>query len=293
MKLINADNLKKMFIRGNVLPEDESLIYAVCETVFNSHFTHRFDIKEDLLQEGALGLIRLVDEGNYNADEGVFTFAYSRVRNSMTNFLYYENKIVNTEVDGDRNIKLGVSFDDFYALSEELIQDIQIYISGKIDELELSQELEYYVKAYFNDKLGVKYQKLGSVMFLQDFVDKYRFYVNTIEFEMFKKFMSSRVFENKPEEILDVLESEGEVSFYMRMFMDSLSPKQRSLLMYVYSGNRFEFPSKYKLLKTDNYLSIYRRVRHGNMSEEDAARIFNKPLPTIMSILERFDIIFS
>lgn len=293
---IDPNDLKKVFLRGFVVDSDTTLLYNVCDLVYSVHFSHNFDAYDDLVQEGVLGIIRLVDEGNYDETKGdVLTFVYTRVRNCMSNFLYHEIKEVSRNVGEDPLKNLGSEMESGWLgfVSEELIRDILDFVNSKIEELGICGDLSYYVRGYFMDKLGVRYIVGAPKEYSLDVVEKYRYYVNSIEHGVFLKFINPNVFENKIKDIIDVLESEGEVGFFMRMFLDSLSEEQLIRLMYVFSTNSFQFPSKFKLLKTDSYLSVYRRVRHGKMSVEDASKLFDKPLSTILSIIEKYDIIFN
>ena len=297
MKKIDSNDIKRMFARGKVVEEDTGLLYDICDTVFYIHFMHKYDMREDLIQEGVLGLIRLVDEGNYDESKGdVLTFVYSRVRNYMGNYLYHENKEVSKSVEIEKIPKLDSSEVDsgwFGYVSEEMVQEIMVFIDKKLNELNIGGDLIYCVRVYFMDKLGVQYTTKSPGNFSLDFVEKYRYYVNLMEYGVFMKFINPNIFDNKVNDVLDVLESEGDIGFYMRMFLDSLSESQLRKLIYVYSSNEFKFPSKYKVLKVDNYLSIYKRIRHGKMPIGVAAKFFDKPISTVESIVKRYDIIFS
>jgi hypothetical protein len=294
---IDSSEVKKIFNRGQVLSSDSELLYDICEMVYRIHYPHKYDDMDDLIQEGILGIIRLVDEGTYDETKGdILTFVYSRVRNYMSNYMYHTMKELSKSA-GEEPLKkissLDVDSGWFGFISEELIQGIFEYVEDKLMEHDVSSDLAYCVKAYFMDKLGVRYKVNSPKDYSPDFVEKYRYYVNLIEHGVFVKFINKKVFDNRISDIVDVLESEGEVGFYMRMFLDSLSDEQLTRLMYIYSLNSFQFPSKYRLLKVDNYLSIYRRVKHGKMTIDEAARMFDKPISTILSIMQKYDIIFS
>jgi hypothetical protein len=294
---ISSKELQRIFDRGHVIPEDEDTLYRLCETVYKLHFSHRYLEMDDLIQEGIIGLIRLVDEGNYSEDKGnIFTFAFSRVRNSMSKYMYHQHKEISKSVGEEplKNIRsMGDDVSLFSHVSEELIRGISAYVDDQLMEYEVSSDLAYHVKGYFLDKLGVQYKVNSPSYYSLDFVEKYRYYVNLIEYGVFVKFINNKVFDSRIGDILDVLESEGEVGFFMKMFLDTLNEEQLRRLMYLFSSNNFQFPSKYKLLKVDNYLSIYRRLTHGNMSEVEVARMFDKPVSTIVSIKKKYDIIFS
>lgn len=294
---IDPNEIKKILNRGTVQSADSTILYDICEMVYRVHFSYRYDVRDDLIQEGVLGLIRLIDEGNYDESKGdVLTFVYSRVRNCMTNYLYHENKEIAKSVGEEplnRISSIEVDSGWFGFISEELVQDIMGYVDDRLSECEVSSDLAYCIRAYFMDKLGIRYKVNPPKDYSIDFVEKYRYYVNMIEHGVFVKFINVHVFDNKIHDILDVLEAEGEVGFFMRMFLDSLDKTQLTKLMYVYSLNSFQFPSKYKLLKVDNYLSIYKRIKHSGMSFEDAARFFDKPISTIISIVQKYEIIFS
>jgi len=297
MNKIDPNDIRKIIDRGKVLSQDSELIYNLCEMVFRVHFSFKYEAHDDLVQEGVLGVIRLVDEGHYDEAKGdIMTFVYTRIRNCMSNYLYHENKEISKSVGEEplnRISSIEVDSGWFGFISEELVQDIMDYVDDKLSDCEVSSDLAYCIRSYFMDKLGIRYKVNPPKDYSQDFVEKYRYYVNLIEHGVFVKFINANVFDNKIQDMLDVLESEGEVSFFMRMFLDSLDKNQLTKLMYVYSLNAFQFPSKYKLLKVDNYLSIYKRIKHGKMSLEDAARFFDKPISTIVSIVQKYEIIFS
>jgi DNA-directed RNA polymerase specialized sigma24 family protein len=311
MGKIEPRELRIIFDRGYVTNNDEKILSNVCEMVYKSHFAQAFSDKgDDLIQEGLLGLIRLVSENNFDETKGdILTFAYSRVRNSMSNYLYAEQKYNNPatpnkpvqyfdNVDYGNKSNSDVKNDIFSKsknapyIEEEKVGEIRNHVRSMIQTLGIEGDLAYCVETYFNDKLGIKCILKQPTDYSIDFIDKYRFYVNTIEYDVIMKFLGSRAFDNKIQDIVDVLEAEGDIDFYMRMFIDSLSDKQMEKLMYVFSMNDFKFPSKYKILKVDEYVSIYKRIKHG-ASVEDISKSFDKPSVTVKAIFDKFDLIFS
>lgn len=284
---IDPKELKAIFERGHVEGSDEKILYDVCEMVYSLHFKSYFEKRDDLIQEGILGIIKLVDEGYYDSSRDVLNFTYTRVRNSMSNFLFHEKGEYYTE----NTVKEKENDLDF--LGEEKIEEVTNFIKCKLVEYSLDKELSYYVCIYFNDKLGVKCENNRIRDFSLDFVNKYRYYVNLIEYDIFKKFLNNKLFDNKIKDIISVLEAEGEIGFFQKMFLDSLDREQLTKLMYIFSNDTFIFPSKAKLLKIDNYIKIYKRIKFGNIEFNEAVKIFDRPLPTILSIVQKYDQIFS
>lgn len=301
---IDRYELRNILERGQVLEEDLTLLYNVCETVFRRFFSKRQALKEDFIQEGVEGIIKLVEKRYYDPGKDPLNFVYTAARNHMQNF--WSSTVTMTGYYGGTSEVEPVGLrprlaqqerwvGDFAEAknSQETVDNISLFVQKKIEDYGLDPSLAYYVRSYFYDKLGLKYKLERVKVFTVDIVEKYRYYVNIIEFELFKKYLGGKILENKTEDLIAILESRGEVDFQMKMFLDSLTSQQRTQFLYVFSGNGFRLPRKETVLKVDQYLSIYKRVMFGGMSVEDAAKQFGKAVSSIENIIDRYDQIFS
>lgn len=299
---IDQDELRKIFERGYLLDDDHVILYNVCSIVFTQYYSDRLDIKDDLIQEGMLGLVRFMYSKKYDRSKSPLNAAYTYVRNSMQDFIsstmkgYYADKVAmlnEKSPDHEKHFDMGnISDREWYRVPTEVVDNISLFVDDRLKEHKLNPTLRYYVKAYFSDKLGIKYKPDRIRSFTLDIVEKYRYYVNLIEYELFNKFLGGKVFDNSVHDILDVLETKGEVDFFMKRFMNSLSKEQVLMLLYVFSGNGFKMPSKFSLLKVDTYLTIYKTVVHGGISTKVAAKIFDKSVSSIEAIIDNYSKVF-
>lgn len=322
MKKIDNRKILEIVKRGTVLDTDGDILYDLCNTVLYSHFPNREEHKEELIQEAILGILGLVDEGNFDESKGdAFTFLYGKARNVMTNYLYHvdtgkkrvhvftdiESPIVEPQeifyeqertwtatltTNQTDKVQISTKEGELLDLNEGIIGEIVKYVDSLLLEYGIECELATYIKAYFYDKLGVKYMCIQPNDFSYDFIKKYRYYVNLVGYMVYKKYMGGKVYENNIVDILDILEAEGNISFETRMFFDSLTGEQKKHLLYVFEGMCFTMPNKGEIETTDEYLTLYNRLKRGNLTVEQVARTYDRPLQTVLAVQQRFDNIF-
>lgn len=88
--------------------------------VFNYHFSAYHNIQEDLIQGAITKIYFLIIDGNYNRKYPFFNFLYTGCRNSMTNFIYHDRKLVCVSEDV---IDLSFINLDYYSYNDFRISD--------------------------------------------------------------------------------------------------------------------------------------------------------------------------
>lgn len=298
LSVIEESRLRQIFGRGKVLDSDAVLLYNACEMVFRKHFSTNQNEKQDLIQEGIMEIHRRVMEGKYDGSRSALTYLYRGIRNVMHNFLYHEkkwdDKIYEPVESHDSGLREFEISDEETKLEHTEASDSNViveYVHRATEEMELGDVLAYYVKSYFYDKLGHHYRRRHVSMFDIEFVEKYRYYVNLVEFQVFVKFFNGKMFDSKCSDIIDVMQAQGMIDFATRSFLDTLNEYQLAHFLYVNSGQNINLPQKYKVLKIDSYLSIYRQVM-GGATPEQVSRITGRPVSTVRSIVEKYTHIF-
>jgi hypothetical protein len=284
--VIDDKELARILLSGSIQDSDIGMLEDLCDVVYKQHFTYTQTHKDDLIQEGLTGIIQVVDSGNFDPEKGsAFNFIYTKVRNSMSNYLYHNNNSVDVE-------DTRIEYTDC-DLPEGLVAKVVAFIEGEIKKNELHGDLARCVKTYFYDKLGVQHIPLLNADFSYDFVQKYKHYVNLISFRMHMVFMGTKVVSSSIDDIIAVFEAEGVFDFRVVSFLETLSYEQKLYFLYVLEGVYFEMPNKEQLFRVDDYLSIYKRLKHKKHRIESVAYEYDRPVQTVLSILENYDIIFN
>lgn len=285
----NLERWHDIVVTGKYGKEDYPLFDNFCEYVFYTRFSTFTRHKDDLIQEGKYGILSLIDSGKYDPGRPVLNYLYTAVMGKMTVFTYHvmknENRKDYTKTPDDAD-----SFSTLLASDES--DQLRLFIDKQLGRLDIDDMMLSYVRSYFYKKIGIDQEPVAIRTFSIDFVDKYRYYVNYIEYLLITEGMGDRVFQNSVYDILDVLEYEGEVSYIMREFLNSLSKDQLAKLLYIYSNSGFTVPSKHRLLKIDTYLSIYKRVAIAGMDRTDVSRMFDKSTITIDSVVDKYGKIY-
>lgn len=68
-------------------------LMQLAEIIIRKHFYASYKDKDDLVSEGVLKALTLIDEGKWDRSKGSFvSFIYTGMRNSIHNYLYHQNK---------------------------------------------------------------------------------------------------------------------------------------------------------------------------------------------------------
>lgn len=261
-------------------------VFKFCEIVFFKHFLARNDIKDDLLQEGFFGILELIRDNNYIKGTPALGFVYTKVRNQMSNFL---NKKTPSNVQEDEDLRIQ---DEDHESYNSVLDKIFEYISGKFTSWNVDTTIGYYVMVYFQDKFGIQLQSVSIIDVEMEFIVRYEYYVNYLEYLIAKKFLEGGIFVNDMPEISKILEDEGDLSVAVKLLVETLDRDILIKILYVLSGNSFKFPSKRKLLRTDYYLKIYKSVKNGRFSVKEASKFFDKPIEAVSMIEKKYDKIY-
>lgn len=276
------DNLKAMFVRGSVLPIDVDVVNTVCNIVYIKHFSGYKSAKEDLMQEGRMGILDLTSrENQFDPTNSALNYAYTRVRNCMTNFLQRKKPDVFSDPDDAFESIEDMATGEF---NEEVIS----YIKEKLKQWKVDPLVGKYVMIYFFNRLGIplNVSVVGKEV-SREFVIEYSYYVNLVELLLVKDFVQTKVLRNPIKEIIDILLSD--VAFFeaFKHFVKTEKEDTVFKMLYLFSGNTLKFPTKSKILKTDLYLTIYKDSQKGT-SIDDLVRKYSKPEKVIRSIIDKF-----
>ena len=268
--------------RGTTVNDGEiEQVYQFCEVVYSKHFLYKSDLKEDLLQEGFFGILKLIREDHYDSDRSAMNFVYTKVRNSMTDFLAKKTPDL---LEDDSPI-ISFSTDGQY---DEIVKQILEFVDVNIICWPISENMSYYITTYFNDKFGVEKEILPPANVTVEFIIDYDYYVNYLEYLIMGHFMEGRMFQNDVSDIIKILDHEGVLSPPVRTIAEPMDKETLVKVFYILSGNTIKFPSKSKLLRTDYYLNIYKSIDSGRYSFEEASKFFCKPLDKIQQIYRRY-----
>ena len=75
----------------------DNLVNVILNTWFNR--IRDPDLREDLKQEGYTKAYEMLKTGNYDPSRDLRTYIYTGIRNSMTNYLYHNNKESHLDID--------------------------------------------------------------------------------------------------------------------------------------------------------------------------------------------------
>lgn len=86
-------------------------LMQLAEIIVRKHFYASYKDKDDLVSEGVLKALTMIDEGKWDRSKGSFlSFIYTGMRNSIHNYLYHQNKF--PLVDPESLKETGI--DDLY-----------------------------------------------------------------------------------------------------------------------------------------------------------------------------------
>lgn len=272
--------LRDMLVRGYVCSGDLKFINTVCLTVFFRHFSYCELCKDDLLQEGCLGVLKLVEDKNFNIKNSALNFVYTKIRNQMSNFMQKKNPISFSKIDFELD-RVNFLKDNF----EEV--EIYRYVEVLINKYTIKSNIKVLLKHYFADKFGclVDDQFEPSISF-QD-LSEYQFYVNKLEYDIIENFSESYFFNNSFRELIHYLKLDNSFFTVFEMFSTVEEFKIALRVLYLFSGFTVKFPSKNKLFKTDFQLLIYKLYKKGASVEELSKRFF-KPEKSINNLIKKF-----
>lgn len=286
---MSKDNYERLFAailkRGKVEDAETDEVYKFCEVVYCKHFIYRPDVKDDLIQEGFFGILKLLKETHYDPTKSAMNFIYTKVRNSMTDFL--AKKTPDSLDDGYEQI--ASSSEGQY---DDIVNQITKFIEDYLEHWVVTVEMQYYILTYFRDKFGVKVEIKDPDEVPLEFIIKYDYYVNYLEYLIMGHFMEGKMFDNDISDIIKILDHEGILNSPIMTIASTMDKKTLVKMFYVMSGNTIKYPSKLKLLRTDHYLSIYKSIESGRHSFEEASKFFGKPIDKIQYIYRRYKKIY-
>jgi RNA polymerase sigma factor (sigma-70 family) len=282
--------LKGIFAKKSIdTPLEYKCVTSVCDVVYSKHFRHQTRHHEDLIQEALLGVVELVQRGDFDPQYAATPYLYTRIRNQMSNFL---NKKTPDLVDSEEDNYIFDQESDGCEQNEQLITRVQEYVGDRMEEWELSDSLKLYIAIYFLDKFGVLAPPPGPTSVTQDFVTSYDFYISALEFEIAEKFSLGNVFANKIIDVFDILDHEGDIPLSLKLMTDVFGDKFIIKLIYILSGQNVKFPSKMKLYRTDHNLSIYKNINRGKFNIEQASKFYKKTIDVIRQVVKTYDKVF-
>ena len=285
---------ESIFLRKKILDGETEEVFKFCEIVYFKHFSDRKIEKVDLLQEGFYGILRLISDdpneksSKYTPGTGSVNFAYTKVRNCMSNFLRKRKPDL---MEDDKDIK---NMTDAYSdgTYDLIIDRIFKFLNSQFDVWLVSPLLREYVMVYFKDKFGEKVELMPVNDVDLEFVVQYEYLINYAEYLISTRFLNGAIFINDIKEMSRILESEGDLPAPIKLLVRTMDKDLLVKVLYILSGNNFKFPSKRKLLRTDFYLSIYKSIKQGRFSLEEAAKFYEKPLEAVVSIEKKYDKIY-
>ncbi len=279
-----------IFERGRILDSEVPEVSNFCGIVYVRHFKYAKSYKDDLIHEGLFGILRLLDTDNpdeksskYNPSNSAMSFAYTKVRNCMTNFLSKKTPVSIDEYH--ENEDLAVSGEQYDLVLARILD----FIKERFEEWKVDDTMKGYLNIYFNEKFGLKVEMVQVTDVSLDFVVRYEYFINLLESLLSDKFLAFPIFVNPVRDIIRILDGEGEISEPIRLMIQTLDPKVVNKILYILAGNTLKMPSKRKLTRTDHYLTVYKNVKNGRFSVEEAAKYYDKSVDVIEGIVTKYD----
>ena len=255
--------LRLVLGRGEILEEDYADLHAFCNVVFSRHFSrHHAHLKDDLIQEGLLGISDLAANGNFKFQMSAINFAYTKVRNHMSHFAYKKSPTPFTDMGEDETISEVIPDD---RESDMVHADqILIHMERLLRRWGVSGDAAVFVRRNFTDRVGVRNTPVVGMVVNEETLEEYQFYLSALEFDLFAYFTDSQIYHCSLKNLLNFDGFDNTFRVLMRC-VSSIVPEEDAVrLMYALSGSNMKFPSKARLRKVDVGMKIAKDFLDGD-----------------------------